>query len=378
MIITEYFNLVLLFGAAMSFLMAMFLWFSPPFYFSNRVLGTLMFVWTFTITSFSIQSGEFFVRFPHLFGISSSFAYLFFPLMYMYIKSYLYKDARQIKQYLLHLIPFVLFILIISPFYFQSAEVKSTFIKNGFPDWINIVFNYGSIIVVLQGILYTILSIRTLQHFQYFRKKRLSSKQAYSVRWIMQFVVINVVLWAIGTIGAIMGMLDIITPIDPFKIYYLGITLLTLRLGYFTINNPFSFSTEEKNILRSSISNDKKSKSLGTSIDRNDLKIIITFINTQKPYLKKDMNLHNLVEGTGFSKHRISELLNNELGKSFYDVINEYRVNEAIKLLDEGKHKDYTLEHIAEKSGFNSKATFYRIFKKNTGKTPNKYIQSKE
>ena len=90
------------------------------------------------------------------------------------------------------------------------------------------------------------------------------------------------------------------------------------------------------------------------------------------------MNLHNLVEGTGFSKHRISELLNNELGKSFYDVINEYRVNEAIKLLDEGKHKDYTLEHIAEKSGFNSKATFYRIFKKNTGKTPNKYIQSKE
>ena len=86
--------------------------------------------------------------------------------------------------------------------------------------------------------------------------------------------------------------------------------------------------------------------------------------------------MQDLVEGTGLSYKRISETLNNEFNQSFFDVINEYRTKAAIKLIDDGFHKDHTLVHLAEQAGFNSKTTFNRIFKKHTGQTPSEYIQS--
>ena len=87
------------------------------------------------------------------------------------------------------------------------------------------------------------------------------------------------------------------------------------------------------------------------------------------------MTLQNLADGSGMTKHRVSELLNAEIGLSFSDVINEYRVKEVIRLINEGSHKQHKLLHLAELAGFNSKATFNRIFKKKTGMTPSQYIQ---
>ncbi|MBG7631767.1 MAG: hypothetical protein IZT56_15230, partial [Bacteroidetes bacterium] len=271
----------------------------------------------------------------------------------MYIKSYLYQDTRKISYYWWHFIPFLVFVISMSPFFFQSGEAKAIIIKNRDIEWLFTILNYGSIVVVLQGIVYSILSINLLQHFQYFRSKRLTKEQTYSVKWIMQFVLINIFLWAIGTTGAVMDMLNIRVPIDPFKIYYLGITLLMLRLGYFSIKHPYSFSLEASNQIGPFVEKEKKENYVSSSEDKNDLRIISNYIKNEKPYLKNDLNLQDLVVGTGFTKHRISELLNKELSKSFYDVINEYRINEVIRLIDEGKHKEFTLAHLAEKAGFN-------------------------
>ena len=77
-------------------------------------------------------------------------------------------------------------------------------------------------------------------------------------------------------------------------------------------------------------------------------------------------------------KHRVSELINSELEKSFSDFVNEFRVEEVIRLINKGKHIESTLSYVGEEAGFNSKANFFRIFKKVTGMTPNEYIKSKE
>ncbi len=365
----------------MSLLISLYLWLTPPIYFSNTALGFLMLCWSITVVSFALGSPEFFDRFPHAYGLGSATAYLFFPAFFMYIKSYLFQDARKLSHYWWHFIPFFAFALSISPFYFQSGEIKAGFIKNRNIEWLNMIFSYGSLVVIAQGIIYSILSINMLQHFQYFRGKRLSNKQLYSIKWILQFVLINIVLWAIGTTGAIMDMLHISTPINPFKIYYLGITVLMIVLGYFSIRHPYTISMEASNNLSAVFQKEKKEKKENTAstvADKNDLKIINNYIKTKKPYLKNDLNLRDLSVGTGFTKHRISELLNKELSKSFYDVINEHRINEVIRLINAGKHKEFTLAHLAEQAGFNSKATFYRVFKKVTGNTPNNYIQSLE
>ena len=86
--------------------------------------------------------------------------------------------------------------------------------------------------------------------------------------------------------------------------------------------------------------------------------------------------MQDLVNSTGLSYKRISEIFNVEFQKSFFDIVNDYRMKTAIDLINRGYHRQHTLLHLAEQAGFNSKTTFNRTFKKYTGQTPTEYIQS--
>lgn len=64
---------------------------------------------------------------------------------------------------------------------------------------------------------------------------------------------------------------------------------------------------------------------------------------------------------------------------TFYDYINEFRLDEAKTLLDgKGTDNQYSLEDISVMSGFNSYATFLRSFKKKYGTTPSQYLVDKK
>jgi len=65
------------------------------------------------------------------------------------------------------------------------------------------------------------------------------------------------------------------------------------------------------------------------------------------------------------------------LKKSFYDVINSYRVEEAKRLLLDEKNRNYTILSVGFEAGFNSKTTFNPVFKKFTGVTPTEYRDNK-
>lgn len=369
-----YIKVILLFGAAFAVLTSSYLLFYPHKSFSNRVLGVLMFLWSITVISFGLQSDTFFLRFPHFYGVGSLAVFLFFPLIYMYVKSYIHENARTLKQYLVHFIPFLIWFGMVLPFYIKSAEEKVDMLTNGFPEWLRITFNSANIVIIVQGILYTILSINLLQRFQYFSERKLTRNQLNSVKWLWQFVIINVILWAIGTTGAFLEIMKIAIPFDPFVIFYLGVTIITLRMGYFSVKYPTFFILQEskpKQLIVPGIKKQEKAK------NQNELKLILDFFEERKPYLNKEFNLQNLADSMGIPRHRISELINNELEKSFSDFVNEYRVNEVIRLIEEGKHIENTLIYIGEQAGFNSKANFFRIFKKVTGMTPNEFIKTR-
>jgi AraC-like DNA-binding protein len=67
--------------------------------------------------------------------------------------------------------------------------------------------------------------------------------------------------------------------------------------------------------------------------------------------------------------------LNKNLNINFYTLINDYRVAEVQEKLKGKESKKYTLLAMAEDSGFQSKASFNRIFKNKTGMSPSKYRQ---
>jgi AraC-like DNA-binding protein len=96
-------------------------------------------------------------------------------------------------------------------------------------------------------------------------------------------------------------------------------------------------------------------------------------MQSEKPYLKPNLSLSDLSLMLGISSHNLSEIINTQLKKSFYDFINSYRIEEVIRLMKEDKNEAYSILSIAFDSGFNSKSSFNMIFKKLKGQTPSHF-----
>lgn len=88
-------------------------------------------------------------------------------------------------------------------------------------------------------------------------------------------------------------------------------------------------------------------------------------------YKNPDLKLNDLAKTINTSSHQLSQLLNDNLGKSFATYINEYRINQACLLIS--KEHGIKLEAIGYEVGFNSKSTFYAAFKKHKQMTPMLY-----
>ena len=91
----------------------------------------------------------------------------------------------------------------------------------------------------------------------------------------------------------------------------------------------------------------------------------------RKPYLQTDFSLPELASQLKLTVHQLSQAINNGLGKSFFEMTAEYRIEEAKILLKEKSH--IKVEEIAEQVGYNSKSSFNTAFKKITGVTPSEW-----
>ncbi|WP_224489325.1 helix-turn-helix domain-containing protein [Robertkochia flava] len=352
----------------------MYLIFYPGKFFPNRILGVLVLSWSVTVFVFILHTTVFYERYPHLYALLDVFTLMFFPLMYLYLRNYLYRDIRHPRLQYLHFIPALLYLIMLSPFFFQSAGEKLEMMKNGFPSWyLNVQLSFN-LVIILQGIFYSIFCLRTIHQFKYFRKNHLSPFQLSTLKWLQLFVLINIFLWMVGTTGAILEIAGIKLFLDLFKVFYSGLTLFTIVLGIFTIKRPELFSEPEDLKKLVSVSRPTGQRDISEQ-NMKDYEVISALIEREKPYLKNDLKMQDLVESTGITYRRISEVFNKNFNKSFYEVMNEYRLNEAKILMQEGFHKNHTLSYLAEKAGFNSKTTFNRIFKKFTGITPTDYIK---
>ncbi|WP_160139490.1 helix-turn-helix domain-containing protein [Chryseobacterium sp. c4a] len=97
-------------------------------------------------------------------------------------------------------------------------------------------------------------------------------------------------------------------------------------------------------------------------------------MNTEELYKNPNLKLNDLASRMNMSAHQLSQLLNDNLEKSFSIYINEYRINEACEKIENGSY--LKIEEIGYEVGFNSKSTFFSTFKKIKNTTPLLYKQS--
>ncbi|TQE77059.1 helix-turn-helix domain-containing protein [Leptospira noguchii] len=177
---------------------------------------------------------------------------------------------------------------------------------------------------------------------------------------------------------AVFLVLDIYKTIFHFDFYpfnYFSVFGVVLFLPFHSILVSFSLN-EFLNRKKSQKLEDKDSiqtrKSTISSL--NVIEIVHSVKNLlekKKVFLQKSLKEENVAKELGLSLHQLSEIINVEFGNNFPSLINQYRIEEAKKLLLD--HPDKTTAEIGSSAGFSSKSAFYMEFKKFTGTNPNAY-----
>lgn len=96
-------------------------------------------------------------------------------------------------------------------------------------------------------------------------------------------------------------------------------------------------------------------------------------IEANKFYRNPTLSLSDLSKIVDIPERVISNAINQELGKNFFQLINEYRVEEMKERLKDPNNDHLKILSLAFDAGFNSKASFNRVFKAYTGQTPKEY-----
>lgn len=101
-------------------------------------------------------------------------------------------------------------------------------------------------------------------------------------------------------------------------------------------------------------------------------------METEKPYLNPDLTLKAVATQLSSNTKYLSQVVNNQFGTNFQNLLNTYRVEEAKRKITSETLQNLTLFGIALQCGFKNKSTFYKAFKEITGITPREYIKQQK
>ncbi|MBU2985396.1 helix-turn-helix domain-containing protein [Saccharophagus degradans] len=162
----------------------------------------------------------------------------------------------------------------------------------------------------------------------------------------------------------------------------IGVTITAL---YVIFKRCWQYSVDDQTMVESvspglkeqasHLQNDKGAKYAKSSLDQTTrtrvAKKILAQFEEEKIYRKNGLKLQDLCAATNENAHYISQVINQELGLSFFDLVNKYRIEEAQQKLKQ--NRDLPILDIALEVGFNSKPTFNKAFKLRVGQTPSEF-----
>jgi AraC-like DNA-binding protein len=324
------------------------------------------------------------LKVPHIFRLGNLFALLFMPLSWMYLRGVVRNRKLQWKD-AVHLIPALLYVIDYFPFFISSAEVKRQVILQHigvltnilkyhegwiFPPWFHLWFRN----LLIFG--YWLLEIRILFKIFHHKNRELVSENRAWITWLTVSVSLQLFLFspffiavldrAIPYWDAITFGSSVVLTFTAVNLFLQPIIISGIRGWIIPLANGEALSHHQTNghIL---YIGEEKLKSIDSQL--NDL------MNIERPFLKPGYALIDLANDLGIPLYQVSFFLNNEKGKSFHDMLNEYRINYSRDLMITDHHRQLTLEAIAFESGFGNRNSFTNAFKKFTGNTPSAYMK---
>ena len=324
------------------------------------------------------------------------FQYLFFigPIIFFYTQSLLNPAFKFTKKQFLHLIPGIIYLLYIFGMFFYDKFIiqKLYFYENGmdkdFDNW----YQYCGFISMF---FYFILSIKYYSNYRKLIVQITSNADSVLFNWIRNY------LHAFLSMLLLKVFTEIFFALFPQYTNYIGgwwfYLLFSLILYYIAITG-YANSVETKIGFKLSVFDKKpillldENKTFAvqkentidieheTFQEKNSPEIglwktkIEALIQSEKLYQNPELSLTEIAKKLESNSSVISKAVNQGFAMNFNDFINNYRVEAVKEMFTKGEHKKSTLLGIAYDCGFNSKATFNRAFKKNTGLSPKDYL----
>lgn len=215
-------------------------------------------------------------------------------------------------------------------------------------------------------LIYELLAVLYTGYFVYLSIKHFIGGNTNIPRLRHVFILIVVIyfLW-VGTFLADAAVYPSQLPDNAFYPTWILMVYLNFYLAYHFILNPTrSLSLVTGNKKTSS----PKTLDLACSLKELMLK--------EKPYKKPDLSLAVLAAKLKTSANSLTEVLKEHYRLSYYDFINQYRIEDTVERFKQGDDRKYTIKTISEEAGFRSKTTFIKAFKKEKGMLPKEYISS--
>lgn len=356
-------------------LLAFFLWtVNSQNRLSNRLLGSMLLTISISISVF--WYGFYFDYHLGWDRVRDDINIISSPLLFLYIVSCIRSGFRLKWIHLLHLIPFALIMLLMTPrFYLVDEAQRAIFLNNyyTYPE-VKII----SVIRWLTPVIYISWTYIELYRSRQLMLENYSDDRLLLLKWLWQLNTLNLTIFLISSIKSFLRF-----QMDNSSFHFVRLTMVVVLISFLVwivmkaLYHPklfrgidFAIPSVSKLLAQSEEQTIDKEKQ--ATIDR-----ILQYMQQEKPYLDASLSLQKLARQLSLPSYELSLLINHHLGKHFFDFVNEYRIRAAQQILIDPAQKAKTVLEILYEVGFNSKSSFNTAFKKHTDMTPTEYRKGK-
>lgn len=352
---------------------------------SSLWLSLFVLLSTLYISPFMLGYAGWYSKNPYrdiLFYIPFQQLFLLPPVLYFYTSALLDKSFRFSRADLIHFLPAVLYLfyslvvvigdkLIFKTYYFYSDQRD----KDLSP--------WYQIAGFISMFFYLVLSLRVYYRYKKITYQVVSFADTILFSWVKRFLLVFVMLLVLRFLFFILN--PEWAQFGSKFWYYLCFSILCYYISIHGYTNyvqsiiPFNTTLlyEDHDVI--GIEKNSEKVLLKNEIDKEEidrLKLAIEQImNLEKIFKKQDLTLNDLAQRLDINAKKASQVINQGFDMNFNDMVNHYRTQEVMKILNSDKPNLFTLLAIALDCGFNSKSTFNRAFKKHTSVTPKEYLE---
>ncbi len=300
-----------------------------------------------------------------------------YPLYLLYIKLLTNTKPHKIKDYLI-LLPGVLIAIAVGFVYFlMTAEESNDFL-------LGYLYNRPDIVLGHKGTIQKVLHLTTsavfaLQMFPilfvgskkiYVYKKKVDSYYSYTENknlstvkiLLFLFVATSIISFIMNLIGKSYfagSMLLLVVPSVLFSVLLFTLAYISYKLEYSATELDEMFQDTEEPLLETQFDDMKNN--------------IVALMEKDRLFLQQDLKISDLTALLGTNRNYIYNAINVDMGISFSEFINRYRVEYAKQLLIDNPKAN--ISEIISDSGFSSEVSFYRNFKHFVGTTPTQWLK---